>query len=182
MTTDPRVVPIESYPARLAEIAAEAPHTIRILPAPLDEPQTEFNCVMHALELVGRIEDPYGRPFSCWYADTAFLRSLIDRGVLQPSAPRPEAVVTWSSAEGLRHVGVLVAPDRAASKWGVSYVFEHGLLEVPANYGNQLAFYSPLEPDDALDHLKTFYRVTCHPRYGEHRTKWLEIAPEHSNT
>jgi hypothetical protein len=159
MIKDHRVIPIESYPARLLEIAAEVSHTIRILPAPSGESLTEFNCVMHALNIVGRVQDPYGRPFARWYADTAFLRSLIDRGMLQPSKPITEAVVTWSSAEGLKHVGVLVAPDRAASKWGVGYLFEHGLLEVPVSYGDQLAFYSPLEPGDALIYLKQFYRV-----------------------
>jgi hypothetical protein len=90
---------------------------------------------MHALGLVGRIDGPSGRPFIRWYADMVFLRSFIDRGILKPCTPTPGALVTWSSADGLKHVGVLAAPNRATSKWVVGYLFEHGLLEVPASYG-----------------------------------------------
>lgn len=159
MTRDCRV-PIDTYPATLATIRRKTAHTIRVLSAPLDEPLTEFNCVMHALGLVGRIEDPSGKGFNRWYADLGFLQSLIDRGILKPCAPTPGAVVTWSSAGRLRHVGVLVTRRRAASKWGIGYLYEHALLQVPTNYGDDLAFYSPLEPEDALNRLKAYYAVT----------------------
>jgi hypothetical protein len=136
--------------------AEEIPHSIRILPAPSDEPLTEFNCVMHALGLIGRIDDPSGKPpFNGWYADTNFLRWLIARGLLGPCEPAAGAIVTWSAGSVLRHVGVVVAPNRAISKWGVGHLWEHGLLEVPASYGDDLAFYHPIDPESALRHLKS---------------------------
>ena len=141
----------------LAVIAAVEAHTVRILPAPLNEPLGDFNCVMYALGLVGALEHPC-RPFGQYYADAAFLRSLIDYGVLQPCEPSPGALVTWSSGASLKHVGVLTASDRAASKWGCGHLCEHGLLEVPASMGNLLAFYScSLGPADALEHLARFH-------------------------
>ena len=148
---------VELHAGRLDAIAVEVPHTIRTRPAPRGEPLSEFNCVMHALGLVGRIENPYGRPFNRWYADTVFLLGLIDSGLLRSCNRRPGGLVTWSSREGLKHVGVLLTTDRATSKWGVGHLYEHGLLEVPTSYGDRLAFYEPLASDDALEHLKRHY-------------------------
>jgi hypothetical protein len=112
---------------------------------------------MYALGLVGALEHPC-RPFGQYCANTAFLRSLIDCGVLEPCEPSPGALVTWSSAASLKHVAVLTASDRAASKWGCGHLCEHGLLEVPADMGNLLAFYScSLGPADAFEHLARFH-------------------------
>jgi hypothetical protein len=148
---------LRSFPAHLTAIADEAPHRIQVLAPPSDDLLTEPNCVMHALGLIGKLEDPC-TPLGRYYANTQFLQSLIDSGVLRPSDPVDGALVTWSSPGGLRHVGVLATPDRAVSKWSIGYLCQHGLLEVPATYGNNLAFYSPLGPDqDALALLARFH-------------------------
>jgi hypothetical protein len=159
LTSDPGVT-IQAYPERLAAIAAEIPHSVRIIPAALGEPLDDFNCVMYALGIVGALEYPC-RPFGEYYADTAFLRSLIDAGELRPCEPSSGALVTWSSALGLQHVGVLIAPGRATSKWGRGHLCEHGLLEVPLSMGDRLAFYTlSMEPGDVLNRLAEFHHWT----------------------
>jgi hypothetical protein len=106
------------------------------------------------------LEDPC-TPLGRYYASTQFLQSLIDNGVLRPCDAIGGALITWSSPAGLRHVGVLTTPDRAVSKWSIGYLCEHGLLEVPATYGDKLAFYSPLGPDqDAVEQLARFHHWT----------------------
>jgi hypothetical protein len=146
-----------SFPARLTTIATETPHSIQVLAAPGDDLLAEPNCVMHALGLIGKLEDPC-TPLGRYYANTQFLQSLIDNGVLRPCDAAAGALVTWSSPAGLRHVGTLTGPDRAVSKWSIGYLCDHGLLEVPASYGDELAFYSPLGADqDALQHLARFH-------------------------
>jgi hypothetical protein len=66
----------DAYPERLVSISLEIPHTIHVVSASDNDPLGEFNCVMHALGLVGRFTD------SCmgsgrWCADTRFLEYLI---------------------------------------------------------------------------------------------------------
>jgi len=150
-----RDVPVETHAERLEEIGAVFPHSVRVLATPSEE----FNCVMHALGLIGRFEEPSGRPFGRYYADTAFLQTLIDRGVLRPDEEREGAVVTWSASGSIRHVGLVASPGRAVSKWGIGNLYEHGLLEAPASYGSDLAFYGPADPEDAMDCLNRMYGV-----------------------
>ncbi len=150
-----REVPVEEHPARLEETARIVPHSIRVLPTPSEE----FNCVMYALGLIGRIDEPSGRPFGRYYADTAFLQTLIDRGVLLPDEETEGSVVVWSASGLIRHVGLVAAPGRAVSKWGIANLYEHGLFEVPASYGSELAFYGQADPEESMACLCRFYGV-----------------------
>lgn len=150
-------LPIAAYPERLLAIASEVPHSIRIVPPPQGEPLGDFNCVMYALGIVGTLEHPC-RPFGQYYADTTFLRSLIDAEELQPCEPRPGALVTWSSEAGLRHAGVLIDPHRAISKWGCGHLCEHGLLDIPASMGDQLNFYTlSMDPENVINQLAKYH-------------------------
>lgn len=146
-------VSVELHGSKLAEIKSEVPHSILIRSAPLDEPLPEFNCVMYALDLVGKIADPSGRPMGRWYADTLFMRALIDRGILKPSNPIIGSLVTWSASGTLKHCGVLIAKERAISKWGIGHLYEHSVLEVPSSFGTELAFYTALESEEAVNQL-----------------------------
>ncbi|WP_301100673.1 hypothetical protein [Propionivibrio sp.] len=116
----------------------------------------DFNCVMYALGLTARIETPC-RPLGHFFADTVFLRSLIDRSILRPCTEANGALVVWSLAGTIKHVGVAIAQGRVASKWGIGYVYEHGVLEVPKSYGDALTFYSAIESEDALNHLHQYW-------------------------
>ena len=106
---------IETHPARLEAISRDVPHSVRVFPALFEKPPQDFNCVMYALGLTTLIEKPC-RPLGRFYADTAFLHSLIDCSILQPCAEADGELVVWSLAGTIKHVGVAVAPGRAASK------------------------------------------------------------------
>ena len=147
---------VETHPARLVAITRDVPHSVRVLPALFEKPLGDFNCVMYALGLTTLIEKPC-RLLGRFYADTAFLHSLIDCSILQPCAEADGELVVWSLAGTIKHVGVTVAPGRAASKWGIGYVYEHGLLEVPKSYGEALAFYGAIDSNDALNHLCRYW-------------------------
>jgi hypothetical protein len=149
---------VDSHVDRLERLKTMVPHSIEVRLAPYDEPLGEFNCVMYALGLVARLEyamTPLGR----FYANLPFLRRLIESGVLRTSEPEPGVLVVWSSGsliDGIAHVGVLACLGRAISKWGIGHVYEHGLLEVPTQYGEPLAYYAPLTSEDALERLKEY--------------------------
>jgi len=144
------------HPAKLEELAFIVHHRISVLPKPHDEPLGDFNCVMHALDLTARLETP-NRLSGYFYADTVFLGSLIQRAILQPCGEAEGAIVVWSAAGTIKHAGLIVSQGRASSKWGIGHVYEHGLLEVPKSYGNELAFYGRLESEVALNLLTQYW-------------------------
>jgi hypothetical protein len=96
--------PLDTHTARLAHIAGIAPHTICLMPSA--EPLEKYNCVMHALGLIGRITF-YEHPLLL--SRLAFVDHLVDSNVLQACGPRPGALVTWSSQAGLKHIGKLIS-------------------------------------------------------------------------
>lgn len=149
----------ELHPARLDELSLEVPHGISILPPPFGEPLEDFNCVMFALDLVDTIEDPSGRPFGRFYADTEFLSSLIDTGKIVQTGEVEGALVIWFDNGRVRHVGLARDTGRAASKWGIGHLYEHGHFEIPKSYGNDVRFFEPLDSETAFHLLTRRYGV-----------------------
>ena len=147
---------VETHPIQLEEIRREIAHTIQILPTPLGEELGNFNCVMLALDLVGCLGEPCS-PLGRFYADTAFLQSLIRESNTKECEAKAGALVVWRVGDTIKHVGTAVAPGRAASKWGIGHVYEHGLLDVPTSYGETINFYDPIESEHAFDHLKLHF-------------------------
>lgn len=148
MVSDLDANPLETHAARLAEIARTVPHTIS--PLRSTESLEKYNCVMHALGLIGRITF-YEHPLLL--SRLAFVNHLVESKALQTCEPRTGALVTWSSQEGLQHIGRLISPSRAKSKWGLGILCEHGLYEIPLRYGDVSGYYCPIESSSALDYL-----------------------------
>jgi hypothetical protein len=101
MISDLQRSPVLSHPERLKEIACIVPHTIS--PQRSAEPLEKYNCVMHALGLVGRMRE---YPHPLLVAKTAFVSYLVAE-VLQPCEPEAGSLVTWSSQAGLQVEPVL---------------------------------------------------------------------------
>lgn len=148
----------DRHAIRLGEIATEAPHSVSILPSPCS-PLDDCNCVMYALGLVGMIDDPSGRPFGKFFADTVFLSSLIESGALTPTEEVEGALAVWYTGGTVKHVGIVLKPGRVASKWGIGHLYAHGLSEIPKSYGNEVRFFEPIDPDTAFLLLSRHYNV-----------------------
>jgi hypothetical protein len=150
MVSDLDANPPESHPARLQEIALIMPHTI--LPLQSAEPLQKYNCVMHALGLIGKMGE-YEHPLLV--AKTSYVKHLISNA-LQPCEPTIDALVVWSSAGRIQHIGKLIAPNRAESKWGAGILCSHGLNEIPLRYGDVSGYYGAIGCDSILEHLNHF--------------------------
>jgi hypothetical protein len=149
MVSEPTV---EDHPAQLEALRREFHHTVVIVES--SAPITKYNCVMHALDLIGRID----HDCPAMAVPTAFAVWLINKGYLVNVDQRPGALVVWSAHGMLKHIGKITAADRAGSKWGVTgLLFAHGLNEVPERYGNVSGYYEPIGADLALAHLDSFY-------------------------
>ncbi len=81
------------------------------------------------------------------FAGKDFAHWLIDE-VEQSEGPTPGCLVFYFEGETWRHVGTLddVEGLRVVSKWGEMAVYEHGLDEVPAGYGDKVRFFHKPAP------------------------------------
>src|SRR6185437_3291428 len=119
-----------------------------------------FNCYAYAFGLVGQ---PRYRLLYERYRDSALLKSrfvstLLSRGELRP-LPRQEAasgaVVLYSRQGKITHAGLVISDQlRIRSKFGPCELYEHGLREIPSDYGRGLRFYAAPDPGGVLDLLE----------------------------
>ncbi len=66
-------------------------------------------------------------------------------------AQTPGALVLYFNGGNWSHVGTITNSGRVISKWGLYPVYEHGLWEVPAVYGNEIRYFLKPSPEMALD-------------------------------
>lgn len=148
---------IKNHPPLIHKINFTHKASIRIVNHPARENLERFNCVMYALDIVGCFEEPT-RPFGQFYADTGFLKFLIDNKHSNQTIESVNALVVWSNQETIKHIGICTSPNRATSKWGIGHLYDHEFTEVPISYGESISFYEPIDPDLTLNLLNEYHR------------------------
>jgi len=136
-------------------ITADLPHTI--VPVQSEHDLASFTCLVYALGFTG--QEQYaavatllghnifaGKAFATWLLRSGLLTRL-DAAV----AGAGSLVMYFDREGGFTHVGLLEAHDRVRSKWGTLGLYEHGLFEVPAEYGDTVEYFQPLPYDEAID-------------------------------
>lgn len=82
---------------------------------------------------------------------------LSDHGYTETDSPKPGDIVAYGLVidrdDGQRvamfnHYGIYVGEGRVTSKFDMGHVFQHGLHQVPTNYGSQIAFFTPRESNN----------------------------------
>ena len=85
------------------------------------------------------------------HADTNFVYWLIDRGLIKEREVVSEGLLTvYYLGQRLKHIGRLTKSSRVSSKWGTGHLYEHGLFEVPSDYGNTVRFFTPCYQEDVV--------------------------------
>jgi hypothetical protein len=88
-----------------------------------------------------------------------FVHWMVDEGKLvEVETPRPGLLALYFDGEVWKHMALLAAHDRLVSKWGKQSVFDHGMAEVPAEYGNVVRFFAKPEPDQAA---RMYFDYAC---------------------
>jgi len=140
----------------LAELSESYPNNIRIVERA--NPTQRYTCYMHAFGLGYQPEyvrvaiSGSGKIF----ANSAFVLFLLQRGYLQErtsGTASPGDVVIYFANGVPQHAGIAKDNGQVESKWGTGHLYEHGVLEVPAKYGDKVKFYSPISKDLALKHF-----------------------------
>jgi len=136
----------------LKAITQEISNTIRILDHKLAEDR--YTCGMHALGLE-KSEDYAaiaGHGLGLVYAGRDFFEWIIAKQQLNEVTGASDGdLVMYFSQGRWTHIGRLMGPERAVSKWGVGLLYEHDLPEVPEQYGDEVRFFCHPGPDASLD-------------------------------
>jgi hypothetical protein len=136
-------------------LATEFPHTIVALPSSHD--LGSFTCLVHVLGFTGQEQyiSVAALPGHNVFAGKGFAVWLLKSGSLMESdAALAEvgSIVMYFDNDGVfTHVGLLSTKARVQSKWGTLGFYEHGLFEVPANYGDTVRYFRPLTYDQAIE-------------------------------
>lgn len=126
------------------------------------DPQRPFNCFSFALDVVDsmRINDilktdassvsPKGVKFG-----TDFVLQLITSGVLKQNSGGE--VIVYFCAQRPVHAGKIKG-ERVTSKWGTDNLWEHGIWEVPAMYGDAYQTFSKVTVEEVEDEFEKHYK------------------------
>ncbi len=135
-------------------LAREYPHSIKIIE---EAKQTEddswrYNCYMFAFDLRGKKElNDVGLRIYKILPDSQFAIYLLKDHLseIKPEEVQDGDYVIYFEDGRPTHAGK-VCGQNIVSKWGTAHRWQHGLYEVPLNYGNGIKFCKQLAPDRCL--------------------------------
>jgi hypothetical protein len=137
--------PLPEHPAHIEVLRKELKHSIVVIESA--HPIENYTCAVHAFHLIDdptylRIADfGLGKTF----AGSEFIAFLLEHQLLVPrdgcSIIRDDLIIYLDNGS-FKHVGRIHSPARMLSKWGKGYFYEHGVWEVPSNYGEEMRFFS----------------------------------------
>jgi hypothetical protein len=126
-------------------------------------PIETYSCAVFAL---GFVKDEYYESIACGqneaYASPEFISFLIAKGyikLIKDKTLYDKSLIVYKDKERVRHVGINVSKGRVRSKWGLGYLYEHGVFEIPLQYGNDVEFYKNIDKELALDYFIEFARI-----------------------
>lgn len=133
--------PVEAHPSLIAELAIEASHSIQLAPHSPCVPIAGYNCFEFALGLAGcrevRLIAEY---LPSTFCNGEFAEHLVNSVLGPVDSPSTGDLVLYRDHQQITHAGVVEA-NRVISKWGTGHLWLHGLLEVPAKYGDVTSFH-----------------------------------------
>lgn len=145
------------YTEAIERLHREYAHAISVLPDGRDRIAL-FNCFAYGLgvwehpDFIRRVDAVSNSAI----INSDVVRSLLEDGTLQEisaAEAAPGDVVIYFHKKAVTHAGVLGEQQTCRSKWGGDDVHQHGLWEVPAQYGNQVRYYRAPDALRVLAHL-----------------------------
>lgn len=136
------------------------PHTIKLeAEAKIGNDESwRYNCFTYAFRLLESTEfvDITER-YSFLFANSSFVSYLIARHLSQTDQKilKDDDYIIYFSNDEPKHAG-RIKKDKVISKWGMYHLWEHGIWEVPIEYGNKIAFFKRLSLEKLVSAFKTW--------------------------
>lgn len=144
---------VRFHVAQIEQLAAKHPGAELKPQPPAPGTAHAYNCFMHVLSLVGRLEPNVVQSSLNeirFLVDSVFFRKLYEAGILTETSEsdlQPQDLVVYYQGRHKRHVGRYLGPNRIESKWGIGPLMHHGLWDLPWCYGQTLRFFKPPSQD-----------------------------------
>jgi hypothetical protein len=145
--------PVQEHPARIEALQSKHGHTITVVDS--EYPIERYTCGVHAFYL---IEDPTyveiaGFGLSRTFAGPEFIDFLVQNELLSPRQQPivPGDLIVYFDGDTFRHVERMKTEARVLSKWGTGWLFEHGVWEVPSNYGETIQYFVGPDEDASFE-------------------------------
>ena len=142
---------LQEHPVQMEALRREVEHSVVVMES---EYRIErYTCGVHAFHLV---EHPTYMEIASFglgrtFAGSEFINYLIGNRLLIPrdqlSVVQSDLIFYFDNGV-FRPVGRIKTPDRVVSKWGTGYLYEHGVWEIPSNYGDEVRCF--VGPDEDL--------------------------------
>jgi hypothetical protein len=144
LTYPPQDAGLDWLDVQIREIAGldKQHHHIIVLHTSSSDATAKLSCFTFALDI-----DPDAISDMCLgkiFPGAEFVSTLM-RGALRiQDRPETDGIVVYlDSADSPKHAGKIRAGGRVTSKWGAgrTHIWEHGLWEVPTEYGDEVRFF-----------------------------------------
>jgi hypothetical protein len=143
---------VQEHPDRIEALRAEFDHSIVVIGS--EQPIDQYTCGVHAFHLIGdrtyiEIAD-YG--LGSTFAGADFMAFLFQNRLLTPRVADalPGDLIIYFENGAFRHVGRMKTESRVTSKWGIGWLYEHAVWEVPMNYGLDIQYFAGPDEDAAF--------------------------------
>lgn len=157
---DDALTPLEHREA-IERLREGTKHTIAFRESRFDGSCMTYALGLDSIDAYRRVALAFEPPV---FAGKDFAHWLME-DIEECDAPTLGCLVFYFEADTWRHVGMLDDAEalRVVSKWGEMAVFERGLDEVPAGYGDNARFFHKPLPQPALELFLNYARsVTPH--------------------
>jgi hypothetical protein len=152
---------VSDYPVRIAELKSQYAHNVSILPDGKHRIE-RFNCFAYALGLWDNADYicMVDAAMNSAIVNSSLMALMIDDGTLceiSMSAAVAGDMILYLSNDRPTHAAVIASvgpPLMLRSKWGGNEVHQHGLWEVPADYGDSVRAYKVPATAICLDRLR----------------------------
>lgn len=152
---------IPNHPALVAALWSTCPHSIVDVTDPevIHLPLQKFTCFMHTFRLINVPTAAYLMDVLGIQPKSDFVAHLVAHHLSEISAEDVEDgdLVLYSRSQEITHAGTVRAA-RVVSKWGVGWLWEHKVFEVPAQYGDKVRFYRRVEQREAEQLFVSYVR------------------------
>jgi hypothetical protein len=149
--------PFTEHKERIEALRASLPHTVTFL----ELGDSNDSCYTYVLPYSVPDRFKWGNsPESPFYGKnwgSSSVRFMVEKGALAPleAGQNPAgAVAVYFSGEDPVHVTKIRSSGRMVSKWGAACAWEHGVWEMPSNYGEQVSYFR--YPNRQAVHLALF--------------------------
>lgn len=146
--------PRTTYMELLTQISQEIPNTITLLEEA--NSSIRFNCHMFSLsvhtnsEIISLLKNgPHNL-----MVGSDFLNVLRRKQILVES--QDGYLIVYFNKETPTHSGKLLEDGRVISKWGLDHLYNHGLWEVPASYGNEYKRFAMPKAADVVTAFREY--------------------------